>query len=73
MGKLNKLLFIAVCCVVIATPIIRYKLKAQNYLENLSSGMILEATQSLRGGIFDNTKILLVDYLPEGSTGVVLN
>lgn len=73
MGKLNKLLFIAVCCVVIATPIIRYKLKAQNYLENLSSGVILEATQRVRGSVFESTKILLIDYLPEGSTGVVLN
>ena len=73
MGRLNKLSFIAVCCVVIATPIIRYKLKAQNYLETLSSGVILEATQGLRGSVFENTKVLLVDYLPEGSTGVVLN
>ncbi len=73
MGKLNKLLFLAVCCVVIATPVIRYKLKAHNYLENLSGGMVLQATQSLRGGVFENTKILLVDYLPEGTTGVVLN
>ena len=73
MAKLNKLLFVAVCCVVITTPIIRYKLKAQNYLEKLSGGVILEATQGLRGGVFENTKILLVDYLPEGSTGVVLN
>lgn len=73
MGKLSKLLFIAVCCIVIATPIIRYKLKAQNYLEILSDGVILEATQGLRGGVFKNTKILLVDYLPEGSTGVVLS
>ena len=73
MGKLNKLLFIAVCCVVIATPIIRYKLKTQNYLENLSDGVILEATQGLRGGVFKNTKILLVDYLSKGSTGVVLS
>lgn len=73
MSRFSKLLFIAVCCVVIATPFIRYKLKAQVYLENLSSGVILEATQRLRGGIFKDTKILLIDHLPEGSTGVVLN
>ena len=73
MRKLNKLLFIAVCCIVIATPIIRYKLKAQYYLDNLSSGVILEATQRLRGSVLANTKILLVEYLPKGSTGLVLN
>ena len=73
MGKLNKLLIIATSCIVIATPIVRYKLKAQDYLKNLSSGVILEATQGLRGSVFESTKILLVDYLPEGATGVVLN
>ena len=73
MSRFSKLLLIAVSCVVIATPFIRYQLKAKVYLENLSSGVILEATQRLRGGIFKNTKILLIEHLPEGSTGVVLN
>lgn len=73
MRKLNKLLFIAIFSIVIATPIIRYKLKAQSYVDSLSSGVILEATQRLKGSTLENTKILLVDYLPMGSTGVVLS
>lgn len=73
MGKLKKLLLVAVISVLVATPIVRDKLKAQYYLEHLSSGVVLEATQRLRGAVFKNTRVLLIDYLPEGATGVVLS
>ncbi len=73
MGKLNKLLLVAVLGVVVATPIIRDRLTAQGYLAALSGGVVLEATQKLKASVFHNTKILLVDYLPEGATGLVLN
>lgn len=58
--------------IMIAIPITRNKLKGEFYLANLHSGVILEATPNNRGPLFKHSKILIIDYLPLGATGVVL-
>lgn len=72
MKKRHKLLLVLAILIMIAVPITRNKLKGEYYLANLHSGVILEATPNNRGPLFKHSKILIIDYLPLGATGVVL-
>lgn len=52
MSNLNKFLLVSVCSVAISIPLVRDILKSQHYLATLNSGVVLEATQRIKGALF---------------------
>ncbi|MCG8671737.1 MAG: YqgE/AlgH family protein [Pseudomonadales bacterium] len=72
-SPLSKLIWIAVIAIAISVPLVRAKIKGRYYAADLENGVVLEATSRNRGSLLRKSRILLIDHLPQGSTGVVLS
>ncbi|MDX1695926.1 MAG: YqgE/AlgH family protein [Ketobacteraceae bacterium] len=71
--KSNRVIVVAALVVAIVIPVSRHLLKTGDYIQALAPGRLLEAVSGHHGGLFKNTRVLLVHYSPRGATGVVLN